>query len=309
MAATTAVLSLLNPGDNIIAIEDIYGGTYRMLEQVYPRYQISTSYLDMKDIAALEQAIRPETKLVWIESPTNPLLQVVDIAAIASVCRAKGVLLAVDNTFASPYLQLPLVLGAHIVVHSTTKYINGHSDAVGGAVITNEKELFRKIRFYQNAAGAVPGPFECWLTLRGVKTVAVRLRAHNENAMAVAQYLQSHPDVEAVHYPGLDSHPQHDLAKKQMRGFGGMVTFQIRGGAKEANSFFKALKIFSFAESLGGVESLACFPSAMSHSCIPRETRERRGITDGTIRLSIGIEDAEDIIADLEQALRSAFGR
>jgi len=307
MAATTAVLSLLRPGDRIIAIEDIYGGTYRMFEQVYSHYQVSTTYLDMKDMAALEKAIRPETRLVWIETPTNPLLQVVDIAAIAAVCREKGVLLAVDNTFASPYLQIPLALGAHIVVHSTTKYINGHSDAVGGAVITNDRDVFKKIKFYQNAAGAVPGPFECWLTLRGVKTLAVRMRAHNENALAVAQFLERHPDVEAVHYPGLENHPQHELAKRQMRGFGGMVTFQIRGGAKEANTFFKALKLFSFAESLGGVESLACYPSAMTHGSIPAGERERRGITAGTIRLSLGIEDAEDIIADLDQALGTAF--
>ncbi len=265
----------------------------------------ATTYLDMKDMAALERAIRPETRLVWIETPTNPLLQVVDIAAIAAVCREKGVLLAVDNTFASPYLQIPLALGAHIVVHSTTKYINGHSDAVGGAVITNDRDVFKKIKFYQNAAGAVPGPFECWLTLRGVKTLAVRMRAHNENALAVAQFLDRHPDVEAVHYPGLENHPQHELAKRQMRGFGGMVTFRIRGGAKEANTFFKALKLFSFAESLGGVESLACYPSAMTHGSIPAGERERRGITDGTIRLSLGIEDTEDIIADLDKALKA----
>ncbi len=307
MAATTAVLSLLKPGDHIIAIEDIYGGTYRILEEVYSHYQMPTSFLDMKDTAALAGAIRPETKLVWIESPTNPLLNVVDIEAIAAVCRAKGVWLAVDNTFASPFLQLPLSLGAHITVYSTTKYINGHSDAVGGAVIVNDRNIFKKIRFYQNAAGAVPGPFECWLTLRGLKTLAVRMRAHCENALAVAEYLQVHPNVEAVHYPGLGSHPRHELAKKQMRGFGGMVTFQISGGVKEANAFFNALKIFSFAESLGGVESLACYPSAMTHSCIPVEDRQRWGIIDGIIRLSIGIEDVEDIIEDLNQALRAAF--
>lgn len=307
MAAITAVLSILKPGDHVIAIEDIYGGTYRLFEKVYSRLQVTTSYLEMKDPAALEKAIRPSTKLVWIESPTNPLLQVVDIAALAAACRAKGVLLAVDNTFATPYLQLPLALGAHIAVHSTTKYINGHSDAVGGAVVTRDRDIFRNLRFYQNAAGGIPGPFECWLTLRGAKTLAVRMRAHEENALAVAGYLQRHPGIETVYYPGLASHPQHELAKRQMRGFGGMVTFKIRGGRGRANAFFKALRIFSLAESLGGVESLACYPAEMTHGSIPREERERRGIADGTIRLSLGIEDGDDLIADLDQALGAAF--
>lgn len=307
MAAITAVLSILRPGDHVAAIEDIYGGTYRLFEKVYPLLQVATSYVDMQDPAALEKAIRPSTKLVWVESPTNPLLQVVDIGAIAAVCRARGVLLAVDNTFATPYLQLPLALGAHIAVHSTTKYINGHSDAIGGAVVTRDKDIFSALRFYQNAAGGVPGPFECWLTLRGIKTLAVRMRAHEENALAVAQYLQGHPQLEAVYYPGLAGHPQHELAKRQMRGFGGMVTFRIRGGRERANAFFKALRIFSLAESLGGIESLACYPAEMTHGSIPREERERRGITDGTIRLSVGIEDGEDLVADLQQALGAAF--
>ncbi|MDD5171193.1 MAG: PLP-dependent transferase, partial [Syntrophales bacterium] len=249
------------------------------------------------------EAIRPETRLVWIESPTNPLLQLMDIEAVAAICRQRGILLAVDNTFATPYLQRPLTLVAHAVIHSTTKYINGHSDVVGGAVITNDRTLFQSVSFYQNAAGAVPSPFDCWLTLRGIKTLAVRMKAHEENALAVAKFLNHHPLVASVRYPGLRQHPQHELAKRQMSGFGGMISFQIRGGRVEANRFFRHLKIFSFAESLGGVESLACYPPEMTHGSIPKEERIRRGITDGTIRLSVGLEDKEDLIADLEQAL------
>ncbi len=303
MAAIAATLSILRPGDHVVATEDLYGGTYRLFEQVYREQGIKVTYADGRTLETLSVAIRPKTRLVWIETPTNPLLQLVDIEAVASICRSRGVLLVVDNTFATPYLQRPLTLGAHVVVHSTTKYINGHSDLVGGAVITSDRELFKAIKFYQNAAGAVPSPFDCWLTLRGIKTLAVRMKAHQENALAVAEFLQHHPFVESVRYPGLPSHPQHELAKKQMHGFGGMVSFQICGGREEANVFFKTLKVFSFAESLGGVESLACYPSAMTHGSIPKEERERRGITDGTIRLSVGIEDKEDLIVDLEQAL------
>lgn len=306
VAAMSAVLSILRPGDHVIANEDIYGGSYRLFDKVYRKQQITVSFVDGKKPAEIERAVRPETKLIWIETPTNPLLQLVDIVAVAEIARTHNLLLAVDNTFATPYLQRPLKLGAHIVVHSTTKYINGHSDVVGGAVIVDDETLFRNIKFYQNAAGAVPSPFDCWLTLRGVKTLAVRMAVHQANAAKVVEFLRQHPLVEAIRYPGLIDHPQHDLAIKQMRGFGGMVTFQIRGGREAANKFFKNLQLFSFAESLGGVESLACYPPAMTHGSIPKEERERRGITDGTIRLSVGIEDVEDLIADLEQALAAS---
>jgi len=306
MAAVTAVLSTLRPGDNVVTTEDLYGGSYRLFARVYAGQKITFTYVDGGDPSAFARAVKPGTKLVWIETPTNPLMQIVDIKAVAQVCRAGNALLAVDNTFASPYLQRPLTLGAHIVVHSTTKYINGHSDVVGGAVVTSERELFQAMRFYQNAAGAVPSPFDCWLTLRGLKTLAVRMEKHQENAWRVAEFLRQHPFVEVVRYPGLSDHPQHRLSRNQMSGFGGMVSFQIRGGRNEANVFFRNLKIFSFAESLGGVESLACHPPTMTHGSIPREERERRGITDGTIRLSVGIEDAEDLVADLARALQAA---
>jgi len=306
LAATAAVLSILLPGDHVITTEDLYGGSYRLFEWTRARHNIPVAYVDGRDPSAFKHAIRPETRLVWIETPTNPLLQLVDISAVAEICQDRGVLLAVDNTFATPYLQRPLAQGAHIVVHSTTKYINGHSDVVGGAVVTSDRELFKAVKFYQNAAGAVPSPFDCWLTLRGVKTLAVRMEKHQENALRVAEFLKQHPFVEVVRYPGLSDHPQHELARKQMSGFGGMVSFQIRGGREEANAFFKSLKVFSFAESLGGVESLTCYPPTMTHGAIPQEERERRGITDGTIRLSVGIEDGDDLIADLAEALRAA---
>jgi cystathionine beta-lyase/cystathionine gamma-synthase len=306
MAAIVAVLSILRPGDHVVATEDIYGGTYRLFERVYRQQGITTTYADGRMPETLAKAISPATKLIWIESPTNPLLQLVDIQAVAAFCRNREVRLIVDNTFATPYLQRPLTLGAHAVVHSTTKYINGHSDVVGGAVVTSDRELFREMRFYQNAAGAVPSPFDCWLTLRGLKTLALRMRVHEENAMAVAEHLNAHPFAEAVRYPGLPGHPQHELAKRQMDGFGGMVSFQLRGGREAANVFFKCLKLFSFAESLGGVESLACYPPTMTHGSIPEEERKQRGITDSTIRLSVGIEDKDDLIADLDQALQKA---
>ncbi len=303
LAATSALLSVLGPGDHVIAAEDLYGGTYRLFERVLARRGIEFTYVDGRDPEAFRAVVRPSTRLVWIETPTNPLLHLVDIAAVADICRQHGILLAVDNTFATPYFQQPLALGADVVVHSTTKYINGHSDVVGGAVVTSNRALYDEIKFHQNAAGGVPGPFDAWLTLRGVKTLAVRMRQHEENAFRVAEYLRQHPSVESVIYPGLPDHPQHELARKQMSGFGGMVTFRIDGSRADADAFYRRLKVFSFAESLGGVESLACYPPEMTHGSIPREERKRRGITDGTIRLSVGIEDAEDLIADLEQAL------
>lgn len=309
LAATAATLSVLRPGDHVVSAEDIYGGTYRLFERVLKPNGVTFSYADGRDAANLASAIRPETRLIWIETPTNPLLQLVDIAAVAAVAKLHDLKVAVDNTFATPALQRPLTLGADIIVHSTTKYIGGHSDVVGGAVVVNDADLYREIKFYQNAAGGIAGPFDAWLTLRGVKTLAIRMRQHSENAQRVAEFLLTHPGVEKVHYPGLPSHPQHALAKRQMDGFGGMVSFDIKGGRPAADAFARALRVFAFAESLGGVESLCCYPSEMTHASVPREERERRGITDGTLRLSVGIEDAGDLIDDLNAALNAAIPR
>lgn len=302
-AASAAVLSLLRPGDCILAAEDLYGGTYRLFEEVLRPMGVSTVHVDGRDPAAFGKALSSSIRMIWVESPTNPLLQLVDLAQVAAIAHGAGVPLVVDNTFATPYNQRPLALGADIVVHSTTKYIGGHSDVIGGAVVTNAEDTYRSLKFYQNAAGAVPSPFDCWLLLRGVKTLGVRMDRHQANAMRVAEFLAEHPRVKSVIYPGLESHPQHALAGQQMDGFGGMVTFRIDGGRGEANRFFRSLELFSLAESLGGVESLACHPATMTHGAIPAAERERRGITEGTIRLSVGIEDAEDLVADLDHAL------
>lgn len=309
LAATTAVLSILRPGDHVVAAEDLYGGTYRLFERICGPQGIEFTYVDGCRPAEFERAMRPATRLVWIETPTNPLLQLIDITAVARIARGQGALLAVDNTFATPYFQRPLTLGAGVVVHSTTKYMGGHSDVVGGAVITSDPDVYEKVRFYQNAAGGVPAPFDCWLILRGLKTLAIRMDRHAENALQVARFLARQPQVAAVYYPGLPEHPQHALARRQMSGFGGIVSFQLHDGREAANAFVKSLRVFSFAESLGGVESLACHPSTMTHGSIPVVERQRRGITDGTIRLSVGIEDVEDLIADLEQALATPPAR
>lgn len=306
LAATSAVLSILKPGDHVVAAADIYGGTYRLFEKVYRPMRIDFTYVDGSNTDEFERVVRPETKLFWIETPTNPLLHLVDLTAVAGVASAHGLIMTVDNTFATPYFQRPLDLRANIVVHSTTKYIGGHSDVVGGAVVTSDESIYQAIKFYQNAAGGIPGPFDCWLTLRGLKTLAVRMRQHEENAKRIAEYLADHSSVLSVNYPGLINHPQYELACRQMSGFGGMISFQIKGGREEANKFVKSLQVFSFAESLGGVESLVCYPSTMTHGSIPKEEREQRGITDGTIRLSVGIEDVEDLIDDLERALTAA---
>jgi cystathionine gamma-lyase len=303
MAATSAVMNLLSAGDHAVVTDDLYGGTFRLFDKVFARYGLTFSYVDASDVSAVAKALTPATKIVWLESPTNPLLKLADIAEISAVCRKRGVLVAVDNTFATPYLQNPLDNGADIVVHSTTKYIGGHSDTVGGFVATNDKQVFDVVKFHQNAVGGVPGPFDCFLTMRGVKTLAVRMREHEHNARMVVAYLDGHEDVEALYYPGLPSHPQHELAKKQMRGFGGMVSFVLRGGPQRAIAFASKTKIFALAESLGGVESLICHPTTMTHGSIPKEVREARGVTDGLLRLSVGIESQADIIADIEQAL------
>lgn len=302
-AASAAVMNLLSPGDHVVCAEDVYGGTYRLFELVLKRYGISYSWVDMTNPEKVREAITPATKMLWLETPTNPLLSIVDIAALSEIGRKAGLTTVVDNTFASPYLQQPLDLGADIVVHSTTKYLGGHSDVVGGTVCTNHSQHYEKIKYHQNAVGGVPGAFDSWLVLRGVKTLALRMKAHCENAGKIARWLASCDAVEKVIYPGLESHPQHALAKRQMRGFGGMVSFVIRGGEAAVRKIAGKTKLFALAESLGGVESLIGHPATMTHASIPKPQREARGITDGLIRLSVGIEDADDLIADLEQAL------
>jgi cystathionine gamma-lyase len=302
LAATTAVLSLLKPGDEVAAAADLYGGTYRLLERVFKPWGLVARYTDDAAPAGFAKIITPATRLVWIETPTNPLLQLIDIASIGDLAHRAGALLAVDNTFASPYLQQPLRLGADLVVHSTTKYLGGHSDVVGGAVI-GRRDLLQPIAFYQNAAGGVPGPFDAWLTLRGLKTLAIRMERHCANARRLAPWLAKHPRVERVYYPGLSSHPGHELARRQMRDFGGMISIRVKGGKEGALSFMTRTKLFSLAESLGGVESLVCHPATMTHASIPADIRSARGVDDGLVRLSVGIEDAEDLQADLQQAL------
>ncbi|HTW82472.1 MAG TPA: cystathionine gamma-synthase [Candidatus Sulfotelmatobacter sp.] len=302
MAATSAVMNLLSSGDHVVVGDDLYGGTYRLFSKVLVRYGLTFTYVDMTDLDAVRAAIQPNTKLFWLETPTNPLLKLVDIAAIVAL-RQPGQVVVVDNTFASPYFQSPLALGADVVVHSTTKYIGGHSDVVGGIAITNDDALAEQIKFHQNAVGGVPGPFDAFLTLRGAKTLALRMREHERNAIAVAEFLAARDDVAQVYYPGLPSHPQHELAKRQMRGFGGMVSFVMRGPESRALEFAKHVRLFSLAESLGGVESLLCHPARMTHGSIPKPDRERRGVTDGLLRLSVGIEGIDDLLADLRGAL------
>ena len=268
LATEQAILSLLSAGDHIVASDDLYGGTYRLFEHVKRHYNVQTSYVTTNAITDYEKAIRPNTKLLWLETPTNPLLQLVDIQAVAAIAHRHNVQVVVDNTFSSPYFQQPLDLGADMVLHSTTKYINGHSDVVGGIVVSNDEELYENIKFYQNAGGAVPGPFDVWLTLRGVKTLAVRMRQHAENANVIARFLSEHPRVEKVYYPGLPSHPDHELAKRQMSGFGGMVSCQIKGTLADIEKIVRRFKVFTFGESLGGVESLLCHPASMTHGAI-----------------------------------------
>ncbi len=299
VAATAAILTLLEPGDHVLAGDDLYGGTYRLFEQIYRKYGLAFDYADLSDPANVR--LRENTRLIWLETPTNPLLKIIDIQAIAE--RKGDALLAVDNTFASPYLQNPLELGADLVLHSSTKYLGGHSDLIGGAVMTNDPELYERLKFVQKSVGAVPSPFDCFLVHRGIKTLAVRMKAHCENALKIAQFLAAHPKVERVYYPGLEGHPGHEVARRQMRDFGGMVSFELGG---DVRAFFKTLKVFTLAESLGGVESLANHPATMTHASIPKEERERRGIRDSLVRLSVGIEHPDDLIEDLERALAAA---
>jgi cystathionine gamma-synthase/cystathionine gamma-lyase len=304
MSGTSAVLNLLSSGDHVVVTDDLYGGTYRLFSKVLERYGLQFTYVDMANLDAVRAAIKANTKMFWIETPTNPLLKLIDIRAIAAM-RNDGQYVVVDNTFASPYFQQPLSLGADIVVHSTTKYIGGHSDVIGGVAITNNKAIYDVIKFHQNAVGGVPGPHDAWLTMRGAKTLALRMREHAKNAQAIAEFLEAHDEVDRVYYPGLPSHPQHELAKRQMSGFGGMVSFTLKGPEQRAIDFANRMKYFSLAESLGGVESLICHPARMTHGSIPKEEREKRGVTDGLLRLSVGIEDIEDLIEDLRSALEA----
>jgi len=305
LAAETAVLGgLLKKGDHVVAGDDLYGGTYRLFEKVFKKWGLEISYADSKDPASFKRAMRRNTRLIWAETPTNPLLSITDIAALAGIAKKGKAVLAVDNTFATPYFQQPIKLGADIVVHSSTKYLGGHSDVIGGLLAIKSDELHETIKFYQNAAGAVPGPWDAWLTLRGIKTLSVRMKAHEANAFELASFLAGHPSVSKVYYPGLENHPGHALAADQMDGFGGMVSFELKGGRRAADSFFKKLKIFTLAESLGGVESLACYPATMTHAAIPEKERLKRGITDGLIRLSAGIENSDDLVKDLDRALK-----
>ena len=302
MAAANGACSLLSSGDHIVATKDLYGGTHRLFSEIFPRYGITTTYVDMCDVEETRAAIQSNTKMLWVETPTNPLLRIIDIAAIAHL-RGPGQIVAVDNTFATPYWQSPLALGADVVMHSTTKYLGGHSDVVGGIVICDDAELAAKIAYHQNAVGAVPGPWDAYLTLRGAKTLALRMREHERNAHAVARFLETRDDIAAVYYPGLESHPHHDLAKRQMRGFGGIVSFRPGGGAERALELAKHTQIFNLATSLGGVESLICSPATMTHGSVPIERKRELGIMADLLRLSVGIEDEADLIADLASAL------
>ncbi len=305
LAATTAVLDLLPAGSHIVACDDLYGGTIRLFERIKKEStNLSVSYIDMTKKDALEKAIRKNTRMIWIETPTNPLLKIIDLAAVAKVAKKKKILSVCDNTFATPALQRPLDYGFDISLHSATKYIGGHSDLIAGAVVVKDKKLAEKIKFIQNAAGGILGPFESFLALRGLKTLALRMERHSANAQKIAEFLSKHKKVAKVMYPGLKSHPGHAFAKKQMDDFGGIVTIDLKGGIKESRAMLSACKVFTLAESLGGVESLIQHPAIMTHASLSKEQREKVGITDGTIRLSVGIEDADDLIKDLEQALK-----
>jgi cystathionine gamma-lyase len=305
-AATTAVLLTLKSGDHVLVGDDVYGGTFRIFDKVLKPFGVDATFLDMSDPARVREAMRPNTRLVWMETPSNPMLKVFDIAALAELSRARGIPLAVDNTFATPMLQQPLALGATLVVHSTTKYLNGHSDVVGGAVMTSDDALADKLHFLQKSVGGVPSPFDCYLVLRGLKTLGVRMKRHVESARSIAEWLADHPRVAGVRYPGLPSHEGHALAARQMKGPGGMISFELKGTLAQASAFLKALRVFACAESLGGVESLAEHPAIMTHASLTAEARRALGIGDGLLRLSVGLEDAGDLVADLEAGFAAA---
>jgi O-succinylhomoserine (thiol)-lyase len=303
MAAEATVIHLLKPGDHIISGDDVYGGTYRLFQNVMQDFGLEFTFVRMDNRARIEDAIRPNTRMLWLETPSNPLLNIVDVEMVVDIARRHDILTVADNTFATPYFLRPIEYGVDLVVHSTTKYLNGHSDVVGGAVVTTTDKLTERIQFLLNAMGTCASPFDCWLVLRGIETLAVRMKQHEENALAVANYLTEHPLVKRVFYPGLDSHPGYEIAKRQMKGFGGMVSFEIRGGIESVNTFLRRLKLFYLAESLGGVASLAAHPGTMTHASMPKDYREKVGITDELIRLSVGLESVGDLIDDLRQAL------
>jgi cystathionine beta-lyase/cystathionine gamma-synthase len=305
MAATNAVMTLLRAGDHVIVSDNTYGGTFRLFDKVLRKFGLEFSYVDAREPQNVEDAARPETRMVFIETPTNPVMSLVDIRAVAEITRRRGVRLVVDNTFMSPYFQRPLELGADVVVHSTTKYLNGHSDSIGGAVILNDEEDIRAMAFIQNSAGAIISPMDAWLVMRGTKTLAVRMRQHDENGRMVAQFLSEHPKVRHVYYPGLESHPQHELARRQMSGFGGMISFET-GSLENASRVLEGVRLCTLGESLGGVETLISHPATMTHASVPDVERDRLGITDGLVRISVGIEDVDDIIADLDKALSAS---
>jgi cystathionine beta-lyase/cystathionine gamma-synthase len=305
-AATTALLLSLRTGDHVLCGDDVYGGTFRIFDKVMKDWGLASTSLDLSDPAKVEAAMRPETKMLWVETPSNPMLKVFDVAKLAAIAKKKGALLVVDNTFATPMLQRPLELGADVVVHSTTKYLNGHSDVVGGAVLTSDAAVADKLRFLQKSVGGVPSPFDCYMVLRGLKTLGVRMQRHVQTARVLAERLASHAQVERVHYPGLPGHPGHEIAARQMKAPGGMISFELKGGLAASTAFLKALRIFACAESLGGVESLAEHPAIMTHASLNPEARRALGIGDGLIRLSAGIEDAEDLAEDLERGFRAA---
>jgi cystathionine gamma-lyase len=299
-------MNLLRAGDHVLVGDDVYGGTYRLFTRVFEKFGLSFDFVDTSDAAELERQVRPNTRMVWIESPTNPLLKLTDLEAVAAMAKRRDLISVVDNTFLSPYNQRPLALGVDVVVHSATKYLGGHSDVVLGIMATRSKEIHENQKFHQNAVGAVCGPFDAWLVLRGIKTLALRMERHGANAAALAEMLEGHPMVERVYYPGLASHPQHALARRQMRTFGGMISFVVRGGLPAARAFMESLRIFTLAESLGGVESLADHPAIVTHASIPPERRAELGITDGLVRLSVGVESLDDLRGDIRHALEAA---
>lgn len=303
MAAIHGAMQLVSANDHVVVADDLYGGSFRLFSEVLPRFGVRFEYVDATQPEAIASAVTPDTKMLWIETPTNPLLRLVDVAACAEIAARNDALLVVDNTFATPYLQNPLAAGAHVVVHSTTKYLGGHSDVIGGAVVVDDEALAQTLQFTRNATGGIPGPWDAWLTLRGTKTLALRMREHESNAQKVVAFLQERPEVTRVHYPGLPDHPGHELAARQMRGFGGMLALDLAGGEAAARAFCAATEVFALGESLGGVESLVGYPWTMSHAAFPPAEKRRKGITEGTVRLSVGIEHPDDLCADLERAL------
>jgi cystathionine gamma-lyase/cystathionine beta-lyase len=303
MAAEATVIHLLKAGDHVISGDDVYGGTYRLFQDVMCDFGLEFSFLRMNDRRRIEEAIRPNTRMLWLETPSNPLLNIVDLEMVVDIAKQHNLMTVIDNTFATPYFLRPIGYGVDLVVHSTTKYLNGHCDVVGGAVVTTTDELSQRVQFLLNAMGTCASPFDCWLVLRGIETLPVRMKRHEENAIAVANYLKGHPAVEKVFFPGLESHPGHEIAKRQMKGFGGVVSFEVKGGIESVNTFLRRLKVFYLAESLGSVASLAEHPATMSHASMPKDYREKVGITDGLIRLSVGLENIDDLVEDLWQAL------